>query len=154
MQCANCTFFVLLTTGRSRMYLKLSLMNQTASLTGILAGVSWGPIGLAVASATGTYLLLVPKVYFALRDSSFSMRDYFATLRRPFVSSVVMGAGLFALKPLLVEGIPSNTLCVLVASLCAALMVGAVWMLQPGGLAEIRMLLESLLSSARRKAAA
>lgn len=153
MQCANCTFFVLLTTGRSRMYLKLSLMNQTASLTGILAGVSWGPIGLAVASATGTYLLLVPKVYFALRESSFSMRDYFATLRRPFISSVVMGAALLALKPFLVQAIPSNTLCVLLASLCAALMVGAVWMLQPGGMAEIRMMVDSVLSSARRKAA-
>ncbi len=153
MQCANCTFFVLLTTGRSRMYLKLSLMNQAASLTGILAGVSWGPIGLAVASATGTYLLLVPKVYLALRDSSFSMRDYFGTLRRPFVASAVMGAILLVVKPLLLEGIHSNALCVMVAASCAALLVGLVWILQPGGIAEIRALAESLISSARRKVA-
>jgi len=153
-QCASCTFFVLLTTGRTGLYRNLTMASQLAGLGGILIGVWWGPTGLAVADVVVTYSMLYPKVFFALRGCPFSLADYFGTLKRPFIASIVMALGLYLLRPLLVHGISSNSLCVIVAGLCAAILGGGAWVLQPGGIAEIRATFDSVISSAKRKAVA
>ncbi|MBE7537026.1 MAG: lipopolysaccharide biosynthesis protein [Opitutaceae bacterium] len=153
-QCAGCSFFVLLSTGRTRAYRNLNLLNQTISLVGVLSGVWWGPIGLAIADVSVTYLMFYPRVYFALRGSPFTVGDYFSTLKRPFITSCVMGAALVILRTLLQDGTASNTVNVLVAGTGAALFAGSAWIIQPGGLAEIKSLFDVFKASARRKVVA
>lgn len=153
-QCANCTYFVLLTTGRSRTYRNLSILGNIASLAGMLAGVWWGPAGLALADVVVTYSLVIPKAYFALKGSSFALRDYFDTLTRPFIASTVMALSLYLLRPSILQFSSSNILAILFAGLVAAILLLVAWVIQPGGTAEFRSMYASLAESARRKAIA
>ena len=75
--------------GRS---LKLSLVFAPLMIAGYMAGLSHGPIGVAIGYSTAMLLWIFPALVWALRNTPISVRDMLLTASRPLASSIVAGA--------------------------------------------------------------
>ncbi len=87
--------------GRS---LKLSLVFAPLMIAGYMAGLSHGPIGVAIGYSTAMLLWIFPALVWALRNTPISVRDMLLTASRPLASSIVAGAIALAVALVLGQG--------------------------------------------------
>ena len=133
---------VMLTCGHSRKFLWLGLSTSIALVLFFVAGIPWGPVGIAWAHVWSVYLLLVPKLYWSFKGTPISLRLFFTSICKPLAASVLMGIVLMALRAAkLVPGAFGD--------LCLGVVVGALvylgfWMVMPGGRTELRDLIADL----------
>jgi PST family polysaccharide transporter len=85
---------------------RLALM--TAILLGATAAALWlarshGPEGLAAAVALTNLVLLVPRLWWATRDTPVRLRDYASAFVGPLVASVMFAGGLLAGRMIALE---------------------------------------------------
>jgi len=134
--------FVLITRGRSKTYLGLTMLNNATLILFMAVGVSWGAKGVAVADVAATWCVIAPTLYYSLKDSPVTIGTFFSTISRPAIASILMAVILTvvhqALPPL---GAP--------ASLAIESLVGAVtflgcWVLLPGGKIEVTSLISDV----------
>jgi hypothetical protein len=64
----------------------------------ILAGIPWGPLGVAMAQALTPVTLLIPILYYSFAVSPVTLRLFFRAVRSPLIASGVMALGLVALR--------------------------------------------------------
>jgi PST family polysaccharide transporter len=145
------TSMILVTRQQSKRYFALSLAQNLAFVAAVAIGVRWGLPGIAWADVALTYILIIPKVMYALRDSPVSARGLIRTLARPMAASLGMGAVLFALKSAL-PALPAAA-AVLSGAVIAAAGFLAVWLIMPGGKAELMSLVAEFGTALRRKKA-
>jgi PST family polysaccharide transporter len=139
------TAFVLIALGRSRTYLMLALLQNLVAIIFMCIGVHWGTIGIAYAEVVTTYTLIAPRLYYTLKDSPLSVRSFSSMIFRPVVASAVMAAVLLALRQTLPAiGAPA---VLLIGTVAAALVFSIVWMLLPGGSAEMFALITDVRSA-------
>jgi len=78
--------WLLQATGRATRSLYIALMIAPVVLLGILLGLPYGAIGVAIGYSTAMVLLVVPIVAWASHDTGITLRDYLNALQRPVVA--------------------------------------------------------------------
>ncbi len=124
--------FVMVTQGKSRRYFWWGLWGSVVLAALVAAGSHWGPVGVAWAQVVSTYLLLLPTLYWGLKDTPIGLGDFAAAVYRPLLASIAMAAALYALKQVsLLAGHPLATL--LGGAVLAIPLYFGTWLLMPGG---------------------
>lgn len=129
---------VALSSGRSRDYLLLGIINAVVVCAAFAAGLPWGPMGVAVGYSMAIYLLLLPTVRLSFRGTRIRMADFGAAIAQPAATSLAGGGAV-----LLVAMAGAFTgLHVALALAAKALVFGAAWLganaLWPGGWQALR----------------
>jgi PST family polysaccharide transporter len=94
---------LLLSLGQGRRYLSCGIFNSLLFIACFSIGVSWGPMGVAISFSIGTYLGLVPWLWWAFRESPVSLMDFFKACVAP---AAVALAGLLATQLFKLAAIP------------------------------------------------
>lgn len=76
--------------GLARRYLAWQALNVIAVATGVLIGVNWGGVGVAIAYAMVSWLLLIPSTLLLFRGTPISPLDFYSSVVTPAVASVTM----------------------------------------------------------------
>jgi O-antigen/teichoic acid export membrane protein len=142
---------VLITRGNSKRYLQLTALQNVTLIVFMLVGVRWGITGVAVADVMATYVLAAPTLYFSLKGSPVTMRMFFATMARPAGASI----GMAVMVLLLHQSIPpigAPAFLLLASAVGVGGFIG-IWMLLPGGKAELTGLIADARAAVRRKVA-
>jgi O-antigen/teichoic acid export membrane protein len=82
----------LMATGRTMRSLKIALMIAPVVILGYVAGLAYGPTGVATGFSVATVLLILPVIIWATRGTSITAIDAFKVAMRPFLS-ILVGAG-------------------------------------------------------------
>jgi O-antigen/teichoic acid export membrane protein len=142
---------ILIARGQSKPYLLLAILQTATTVVLMCVGVFWGAIGIAWAEVGATLLLIAPRLYYTFSDCPVTARDFFATVARPTVASLSMGAVL-----ILVSG-PLNALdtwtFLAAAGVLGATVFFGTWLLLPGGAGELRELLFDVRHALQKKGA-
>ena len=130
---------VLITLGRSRRLLAMTILTNVTLLALIGVGIAGGPEGVALAQLATPMLLLLPNLFLCFAGSPITVRAFFRAVLTPVAASYLMIAGLVVLR-MIVPGHDS------LVSLCYGAGLGAVLyvascLLLPGGRAEAKTLL-------------
>ena len=140
---------VLITRGRSKTYLGLTLIQNVTLILFMLIGVRWGIAGVAWADVAATWLLIAPNLYFSFKDSPVTVGTFFSTIARPAMASIIMAIVL----RLLYQTLPpwGAPIFLALGGLVALVVFSSAWMLMPGGKAELTELLSDIRSALQRK---
>src|SRR5207249_1377566 len=77
-----------------------------AIVLGIIAGLPWGALGVAIACAGVRCLLAVPSMWFALRGSPVHLADAKAAVWRPVCLSALLYLSVISARSVLSPGSP------------------------------------------------
>jgi O-antigen/teichoic acid export membrane protein len=107
--------YLLRATGRVERSLKIAVFISPVVIIGILAGLRYGPTGVAAGYSTAMVLLWVPLVAWAKHGTGVTTADYWACIKRPLMAGVGGGvagwlfkfvcASVLAPAPLLAVGL-------------------------------------------------
>jgi O-antigen/teichoic acid export membrane protein len=86
--------------------LKLSLIFAPLMVAGYVAGLSHGPIGVAIGYSLAMLFWIFPSLIWCVRDTPVSIRDILSTVVRPLASSIVAGAFAFGMTRFFSPAIP------------------------------------------------
>jgi O-antigen/teichoic acid export membrane protein len=140
---------ILITRGKSKRYMYLTFLQNLTLIIFMLVGVHWGIAGVAAADAATTYLLAAPILYFSFKDSPVTLASFCSTITRPAIASIVMAVVLRGLRQTLPPlGAPAY---LVLASLTALTVFFGIWMLLPGGKAELMAIVSDSRTALRRK---
>jgi len=126
------TKWLYLSQGATRREFHWAAISTPLMILGVVAGVPWGAMGVAVGYTAAELALAYPAIAFCLATSHLSRRDFFAAVARPAIASLMGTAMLFASGSLLPGGdhrVPA--LLTRAAVFWAA--VALSWVLLPGG---------------------
>jgi PST family polysaccharide transporter len=140
------TKWLYVSAGQTQRQFRWGLIYTAVMVSGIAVGSIWGAYGVAIGYTLATCLITYPSVAYCLLTSPLSLRDFFHTVWRPGVVSVLSAGVLFAIKLVL----PPNSILVLnliVQFTVFGLTYLLVWVLIPGG----RKLIAELLSIGTNK---
>lgn len=140
---------LLVTRGRSRPYLQLTVIQQLTFFVFLCVGVQWGPRGVAFAEVAATYLLILPVLRICVHDSPLSLHDIFAVLGRTAGISLVTGAGLLLYRTF--EPALPLPFILLLGGLVAAALFIVTWLVLPGGKTELANLAQDVFATIRKK---
>jgi O-antigen/teichoic acid export membrane protein len=141
---------ILITRGNSRRYLQLTVLQNVTLIVFMLIGVRWGIRGLAAADVMATYVLAIPTTYLSLKGSPVTLSIFSTTVARPAAASMVMALIVILLRHLL-----PSTGALAFLLLASAIGVGgfvSIWMLLPGGKAELTGLAADVRTAVQRRA--
>jgi PST family polysaccharide transporter len=142
---------VLITRGKSKRFLKLTVLQNVTLVIFMVIGVRWGITGVATADVIATYLLVIPTLHLSLKGSPVTIRMFVATVSRPAIASIAMAVSI----RLLHQSIPAigAPAFLLLASAVAAGSFLGIWMLLPGGRVELAGLIADVRAAVGRKIA-
>jgi PST family polysaccharide transporter len=150
-QAVGSAAWVLITRGRAKTYLALTVAQCATAIAFMFVGVQWGAKGVAMADVAATYLLIWPKLHYSLKDSPVNMGAFFAAIGRPAFASIVMYVALSLARTLLpAVDAPAG---LALGCLMAAIVFPAAWLMIPGGKGELTGLFLDLRHAIERKAA-
>jgi PST family polysaccharide transporter len=86
------------TAGRSDRWMKWGLFATAVQVAGVLAGLPFGPFGIAVAYVATMFLLFVPALAYAGRPLHIHAGDVVRIVWRPLVASLAAAAVAFAMR--------------------------------------------------------
>jgi O-antigen/teichoic acid export membrane protein len=126
------TGWVYVALGNVRRQLVVGAFSTGLLLLAFVAGLPWGPIGVAAAFSLHSLFWRIPSVLICFRGTFLTLTDFMAPIWRPSVASIsatVLGVVLAAsiLKNL---GIPARLFCEFISYTLTYLLC---WMLLPGG---------------------
>ena len=78
--------------GRGGRLFRLSLITGVAAVASFIIGLPWGARGVAIGYCVSTYLTLHPTLVYAFRDTPVRPSDFYRSILKPVISSIVMGA--------------------------------------------------------------
>ena len=126
---------VLLALGRGGRYFRWGLYNTIATVGSFFCGLPWGAKGVAIGLCISSYVLLHPSLIYAFRDTSLRPADFYRSLAKPCLSSIVMCI-LSVLAKSRLRG-ASDILVILVLFPVSCLTYLCIFWLLPGGKREI-----------------
>jgi PST family polysaccharide transporter len=122
---------VMTTCGQSRKLFVMGLFTSAALIVFFIAGIPFGPEGIASGHIWALWLLLVPRLYWSFKDTPINLSTFFAAITRPVVATAIMAVVLVGFKW---SGIVENPAPRLVLSVMLALVTYfAVWFATRGG---------------------
>jgi PST family polysaccharide transporter len=134
---------VLMSRGMGRRYLSIGIFNMACSAAGFLAGIHWGPVGVATGYAVATYLTAYPVLAWSFRGTPLCFQDFLSSVWRPLMASVISILICFLASAWLGAG---NALIQIIKD--AGLFVPSYFVLfrvLPGGKDELRQFVQLLL---------
>ncbi|HEY8337480.1 MAG TPA: lipopolysaccharide biosynthesis protein [Tardiphaga sp.] len=90
--------WLLITQGRTAQLLKFGLIGNVISVVSLLAGISWGAVGVAVSFAVFSVPIHGLTVWAATRDGPVSLANFVAMLAPILVAVIVAAAAVFSLS--------------------------------------------------------
>lgn len=143
------TGWVYLSLGRTDRQLRWRIVGSSAAVLGMVCGLPWGALGVALGLSTARVVMRIPAVMYCFHGTALSIRDIESAAWRAIVSSAIAGAGVWFLDP------ESLTPVVRLAVQAASFVV--IWLLVmgalPGGLGRLAAAV-TLVRSLRGKGAA
>jgi PST family polysaccharide transporter len=125
------TGMVLISTGQSRLYLKLGLVSSLFICLSFVAGLPWGAKGVATGYAIINYVLLFPLLFYSFKNTAVNIKDFLSAIVKPLIASIAMALGCFGV---LVYTLDFNVfLALVVGFLSSALIYFIVFSIMPGG---------------------
>jgi polysaccharide transporter, PST family len=79
---------LLLSLGQGKRYFHCGLFNTTVLSIAVVIGLPWGTVGVAAAYAIGNYIVLLPYLTWAYRDTPVRLRDFFESVSIPALASL------------------------------------------------------------------
>jgi PST family polysaccharide transporter len=79
---------VLLSLGMAQRYFYLGVLNSVLTVLGFVAGLAWGPIGVAAGYAMVTYITAYPILTLAFRDTPLRISDILENATRPAIAAL------------------------------------------------------------------
>jgi O-antigen/teichoic acid export membrane protein len=140
---------VMISSGRSKKYATLGVLDSIALAAALCVGVLWGAKGIASAQVAASYLVFLPVVWWALKDTPVALSVWLNAVARPVFCSVIMVVILYFSFGLihiadnaaaLAFFVPEGALCYIAAMLVI-----------PGGRRLLVDFLNDVLSAIRRK---
>jgi O-antigen/teichoic acid export membrane protein len=137
--------FVMVTCGKTARYAVLGVLDSVALVAAVSVGVMWGARGVAVGHVAATYIVFLPLIWVALKDTPVELSLWLRAIARPAASSLLMVAMLYVMSSLI--PFKSN-----LAALSAYVPAGVVcyfagMMALPGGKRVLRELLRDCQSA-------
>jgi len=147
--CLDTTALVMLTTGRSKRLLKLSVLYNAFLAACMVVGTYWGVNGVALSNVVAIAVMTVPMLYFSLRETPVSLGAFLSAVSTPVIASGAMAVALITIR-----GFISRY--GMVVSLFGGLSVAAtvflaVAFLLPSGRREIVTLISAVFGSFKRR---
>jgi PST family polysaccharide transporter len=136
---------VVLTCGHSRRFFWLGLFTSLAMVLGFVAGIPWGPVGIAWGNVWAVYLLLVPKLYWSFKRTPISVGLLFSSIARPLAASLMMGIILALVRQARLVNSPFEDLYL--GAVLGTLVYFGFWMVMPDGKSDLRVLIADLSGS-------
>jgi PST family polysaccharide transporter len=130
---------VLLSMGLSKRYLIWGALRSVFFVVSFFLGIPWGAAGVAASYTIAQYLIMIPSLWYAFRQTSISVVVFLKTLTGPAISSLATTFIMFLFYKFMLVGqsdIVSIGLCL---SLGTAIYL-VIWVLTPGGIHIIREL--------------
>lgn len=140
-------YWTYLAKGRTNAQLKMILVTRPIMIAIILAGIPWGPIGVAVGHSVAYFLFWLASVWHVGRVTGVDSRRLMRNAIRP-VLLVCAPAGGLAFAATLIPAPP--VLSLLAGVLAAALFVGATVLAVPSVRTDVRILIEFMRRAGRR----
>jgi PST family polysaccharide transporter len=133
---------VLVTSGRSKTFLLIALIDSATLILCMLVGIRWGVAGIAMAHFVKVLLIMVPTLYFSFRQSPISLRNFLGAAGRPLAAAMAMAGTLILLR----AGLPQYPVLtsMAVGGAVAAASYLCAWMLLPGGKSELKAFLSDV----------
>jgi len=101
--------------GRGGGFFRIGLFGATTTVASFVAGLPWGPVGVAAAYAISDYLIRLPVIWMSAgREGPVTTRNLYAMAAPHALATVAAAAVLLALKPGL--GMPNVFMCGLLAA--------------------------------------
>jgi O-antigen/teichoic acid export membrane protein len=126
---------VFLSLGMGRPYFHLGVLNAVFVTVGFVAGLPWGPLGVAGGYVIATGLVQVPAIVYLTRTTPVTASDLLASAWRPALASVLAAAlTVFCLRQEWIRGLLPQLLaggCLFLSSYLLA------FILVPGGRIEL-----------------
>jgi PST family polysaccharide transporter len=130
---------VMVTCGRTARYALIGLLDSVALVVALSVGVKWGAHGIAIGHVIVTYIVFLPFVWWALKDTPVGLSLWLRATARPAIGSFVMVAILYPLSGFIPFQNNFTTLSVLVP--LGMIFYVAALLVLPGG----RQILSALL---------
>lgn len=130
-----------LSQGRADLQFKVGLVVHIVPLLGIIIGLRWGILGVAIGYAIGSFLIWYPTFYFAASLINLKLGEHLYNLSPPFICVVLMATVVWAMGMLLPH-ILSSWILLIVQVLCGALIyISLIHLLKIRAYLEVRTLL-------------
>ncbi len=143
------TGWVYLSLGRTDRQLRWRIVGSSAAVLGMVCGLPWGALGVALGLSTARVVMRIPAVMYCFHGTALSIRDIESAAWRAIVSSAIAGAGVWLLDP--------ESLAPVVRLAVQAASFVVIWLLVmsvlPGGLGRLAAAV-TLVRSLRGKGAA
>src|SRR5699024_8692103 len=94
---------VMISTGQTKRLLYMSLFLASVTILGFFIGVQWGTTGVAWSLSITTYLLLLPTLSYAFKNSPVKLSHFLNEIALPAMHALSTGAVLFFLKMLITD---------------------------------------------------
>jgi O-antigen/teichoic acid export membrane protein len=127
------TGWVYLSLGRTDRQLRWRIVGSSAAIIGVVSGLPWGALGVALGLSTARVVMRLPAVMYCFHGTSLSIRDIESASWRAIVASAIAGAATWWLDP--AELVPVGRLAVQAALFIVAWLVSM--SVLPGGLGRL-----------------
>jgi len=127
---------VLLSTGKSKRYLRWGLVNSVIVVTAFMVGIPWGAKGVAVTYSISTYALLYPTLLYAFMGTPIKISDFIFAVWKPIFGCV----GIWCVCSILLRNIGGLAdIIVLIISFCVSFVIYFFCLIVvSGGLSDLR----------------
>jgi O-antigen/teichoic acid export membrane protein len=141
------TGLLLQTSGQARRYFKMGVVTSLARVCAFSVGAWWGALGVAYGQLALTCTVMIPRLYFCVRDTPLSPNIYWKAIVKPLQASVMMAVILSLWNE--VAGMTAGATRVAIAIPVAVVAYILGWMVIPGGKVDLRELIGEILSGLR-----
>ncbi len=122
---------VLISLGQSRRFLVWGVLQAIIMVSSFVAGLFWGPIGVAISYTLANYFILLPSCWYCFRFTPVSLRSFLIAISKPVGASIFAGTIAVYLRFGVFEQIGLWWLGVCFVSILLTYLLG--WSLMPGG---------------------
>jgi PST family polysaccharide transporter len=81
---------VLISLGKSRIYVLIGAANALIICFGFLAGLPWGAKGIATSYAVVNYLIVLPNLFYSFKNTSIRLKEFLRVVFKPCCASLLM----------------------------------------------------------------
>jgi PST family polysaccharide transporter len=140
---------VAVTCGLSRRLLTLAVVDSATLALFILAGVHWGPLGIASAHIWTMLVLAFPKLWYSFRQTPATVGLFLEGIAMPLVASGVMVVALLLLRTF--ASVDGHLVSLASGAVVAAVSYAAALLLFPRGRRELNSLRSDVLAALERR---
>ncbi len=132
---------VMISSGYDKRYFRMGIFSSISYMISFSVGLPWGATGVAFGYTVGSYLLLVPVLFYSLRGTPIFVSDFFKSIFLPCIAALIM---VFVSRIIFHYCIPlADWLALLISFLAAVLVYLAAYLVLPAG----RTVLENIRTS-------